>query len=154
MTSKKQFVAASVALMILGCAGGGTKVPLATNEPLPADVVTFASDPKDAYSAALRAVVKADLAIETKDADAGVVQTTWHNSGSYGSELMYGVVDRRIRFQIIIERGTCTLKAQVESRGGFENGDQWRSADDGVTEVERDVFQKLAGAIRADLATP
>lgn len=117
--------------------------------------ITYSVDGKEAYARVLRAVVLADLAIEMKDADAGIIQTEWHLSDKQVG--MGGQVERRVRFKIIASGGTCNVKPQAERRGietlGGVNAHPWQEMK-GLTEVEKSVFEKLVSSITTELAKP
>ena len=122
-----------------------------SGKPAAAVTVTFSDDPKETYAVALRAIVKADLAVEMKDADAGVIQTEWHGSGSYSAGL--GVHHRRIRFKVIIESGRCLVKPQIQSRGELGSTvTEWDTYAGNMVDIENDVLERLVLALRSELA--
>lgn len=142
------------ALLLLAIALAGCP-KLTPEAAAPPASIEFKVDPKEAYSRALRAVVLADLAVEMKDADAGVVQTEWHLSDQQVG--VGGRVERRVRFKIIAADGACVVKPQTERRGigtlgGVEVG-PWKETQ-GLTDAEKAAFDKLRSAISAELSKP
>jgi hypothetical protein len=134
---------AALLLAALFLAGCPKAEPLA---PAPATDIAFKIDAKEAYARILRSIVEADLTVELKDVDGGIVQTEWHASErkvlAFGAEY-----ERRIRFKIIANEGVCRVKSQTETRVKSLSGEPWGPWGDGkgVTAKEQDVHKALVG---------
>lgn len=144
---RRPLVLAALATVLSGC----PKLPPET--PIAAVEMTYTIESKEAYSRVLRAVVDADLSVEMKDADAGIVQTEWHLSGRQSA--FGGQLERRVRFKIVTAEGACRVKPQVDRRGIDTLGPKpvahaWEEQK-GLTDVEKAVFDTLVQKIDASL---
>lgn len=121
-------------------------------KPVPAATIAYTVEDREAYGRVLRSIVKADLSVDLKDVDGGVVQTDWHMSRpeviGLGSTL-----ERRVRFKIIMAGGSCSVKPQSDRRIRLDSRSGWSSweSSDGFTDFEEAVFKRLLERIRADL---
>lgn len=125
--------------------------------------IAIGGDPKESYGTALRSIVKADLTIAMKDADAGVITTEWHANPKYEyKSIPFGVarISRRVRFTVIVEKGACTIKPEAqqlketESGGGhYKEIAPWETVP-GLNDEELVFWNNLSSNLEADLPKP
>lgn len=139
------------ALLIAGCCfpqAEATK-PVATSQ------IPFSVEAKEAYARTLRAIVKADLSVELKDADGGIVQTEWHSTGTQVIGIG-SILQRRLRFKVILESGTCSVKPQAEQRMQASSSHPFGPWQDGrgMTVEEENLHEALVEFLRLELTQP
>lgn len=121
--------------------------------PVPTAEIAYTIDSREAYARVLRAIVDSDLSVELKDVDGGIVQTEWHLSGRKVVGLG-STVERRVRFKIIVEGGSCRVKPQADQRVQLMASDPfgpWQAAGE-FTDPEEKVHQALVQSLKAQLA--
>ena len=144
----KTATVAAAALLLSGCMTGKP-----THSVLPADL-PYTVDDREAYARVLRSVVNADLSVEMKDADGGIVQTEWHKSHTQllGCFFMPVATERRVRFKVVMSEGRCSIKPQVAMRSMAQHGEWTHLEGSDVTDAEAAVFDTLAREVRTSLA--
>ena len=145
----RAFYAAALTIVIVGCCPP-PRVDM--GKPVPVAEIPYSVSPMEAYGRILRAVVDANLAIELKDADGGVVQTEWHTSGLEQISVMHGYIRRRVRFQILIESGKARVKPQAEHKYEGPHG-TWLLSE-GFSDFEEAAHKALVTKLTDRLSAP